>query len=76
MKRYPVVNDARLRHLSAHLHALGPRAVYEVIREVVDGADLLSRLEVYSRLDPEILSALGGRDLPPASFYMVEAPAA
>ncbi|WP_159727579.1 hypothetical protein [Methylosinus sp. Ce-a6] len=65
-----------MRYLARRLHALGERAVYELLREIVNGADPVDRLEAYVRLDPAIVAALGGRDLPPASFYMVEAPAA
>jgi hypothetical protein len=76
MMRRPPVSDARLRHLSHRLHGLGERALYELLRELVAGADPFDRLEAYARLDGDLLSALGGRDLPPSSFYMLEAPAA
>jgi hypothetical protein len=38
-------DDARLLRLTARVHALGPRPLYELIREVLDGADLCARLE-------------------------------
>jgi hypothetical protein len=58
------VDDARLRHLCGHLHQLGPRAVYEFIREIRAGGDVVQRLVAYKRLDPGILSYLGADRLP------------
>ena len=54
----------RLQRLAAQLHALGPRATYEFLRELMAGADLFSRLEAYARLDPDTVWALGGDVLP------------
>jgi hypothetical protein len=58
------VDDARLRHLCGHLHQLGPRAVYEFIREIRAGGDVVQRLVAYKRLDPGILAYLGADRLP------------
>jgi hypothetical protein len=58
------VDPARLRHLARRLHALGERPLYELMRELVAGADPVARLEVYCRIDPVILAALGGDVLP------------
>jgi hypothetical protein len=44
--------DARLRLLADRLHRLGPRPLYEFLRELINGAELLPRLEVYARLAP------------------------
>jgi hypothetical protein len=54
----------RLRYLAAHLHQLGPRSTFELLAEAVQGEPLLERLEVYARLDPEIVHALGGDEMP------------
>jgi hypothetical protein len=54
------ISAVRLQRLVARLHALGPRPMYELVRELAAGADLFDRLEVYSRLDPHIVRALGG----------------
>jgi hypothetical protein len=54
-------DDARLRRLTARVHELGPRPLYELIREVLDGADLCARLE---RLDPAICQYLGASEFP------------
>jgi hypothetical protein len=58
------IDAARLRHLARHLHALGERPLYELMRELVAGADPVARLEAYCRIDPAILAALGGVTLP------------
>jgi hypothetical protein len=55
----------RLRYLAAHLHQLGSRPIFELLAEVAQGAPLIERLEVYARLDPEIVHALGGDEMPP-----------
>ena len=52
-------DDARLRRLCAHLTSLGPRSVYEFTREVMNGADILERLQAYDRLDASIVKYLG-----------------
>jgi hypothetical protein len=56
----------RIRHLTRHLYSLGPRPLYEWACEVVGGADPLSRLEIYGRLDADTVRALGADKLPPS----------
>jgi hypothetical protein len=46
------IADARLRLLADRLHQLGPRPLYEFLRELMAGADLLPRLETYAGLSP------------------------
>jgi hypothetical protein len=46
------IPDTRLRLLADRLHHLGPRALYELFRELLAGADLASRLEAYARIAP------------------------
>jgi hypothetical protein len=55
----------RVRHLTQHLYSLGPRPLYEWACEVVGGADLLERLEVYGQLDIDTVHTLGADKLPP-----------
>jgi hypothetical protein len=57
---------ARLRHLAGRIHRLGPRALYELLAELQDGAPLRERLERYAGLAPlaPFIAALGGADLP------------
>lgn len=57
--------SARLKHLAAKVHALGPRPLFELFKELEKGADLLPRLERYAMLSPDVVAALGGRDMPP-----------
>lgn len=67
------IADARLKYLTRRLHALGERPLYEMLREVIGGADLAQRLEVYARIDPAVLAALGGVALPPVARLVGEA---
>lgn len=62
----------RFQHLCRHLHSLGPRSTYEILLEVADGADVLDRLEVYARLDPGVVSAIGADRMPPLPITLVE----
>jgi len=59
--------EARLRYLAAKIHQLGPRALFQLLSELADGADLLSVLERYARIAPlaGFISCLGGDRLPP-----------
>jgi hypothetical protein len=61
----PSSTAVRLRHLANHLHRLGPRPLYEILAEAVQGAPLIERLERYALLDPETVRALGGDTLAP-----------
>jgi hypothetical protein len=58
----------RLRHLAGHVHALGPRPLFELCCELVGGADPLDHLEAYSALDPHTIQILGGDVLPPRLY--------
>ncbi len=58
------IPDARLRLLAHRLHALGPRPLYEYLKELSSGADLLERLERYAQLDRELIAAFGLDKLP------------
>jgi hypothetical protein len=60
--------DLRLRRLAAALHELGPRPIYEFLREVEAGADVRARLEAYARLPAGFVRANGGDKFPPAAF--------
>jgi hypothetical protein len=51
----------RLQYLAARLYALGRRPIYELLRELAAGRDLYDRLEVYARLDPDMVRALRRR---------------
>ena len=68
----PTISDVRLQYLAARLHALGARSTYELFREVATGADLFVRLEIYARLDPEIVHAHGGDVLPIEYFLVID----
>ena len=71
-RRPPVVSamsayapaEARFRHLAEHLHRLGPRPTYELLREIAAGADVVERLERYAALTPEVVHAVGAEEMP------------
>jgi hypothetical protein len=54
--------------LGARIHDLGPRALAELLIEILSGCDALARIEKYAELDPAIVAAVGARDLPPAAW--------
>jgi hypothetical protein len=57
---------ARLRLLAGRIHRLGPRPLYELLRELVDGAEVLPRLEANAALSPlaSFIAELDGDQLP------------
>lgn len=57
---------SRIFHLSRRVHSAGPRALGEIMREILDGADPVERLERYARLDHygDFIRANGGDRLP------------
>ena len=55
----------RLIHLSRRIHALGPRPLYELLREISAGAPVHERLERYAALPADFIAALGSDELPP-----------
>jgi hypothetical protein len=59
------VPDSRLRRLARHLHSLGERGVYELLREIIAGRDAVERLERYAELNADIVHAVGADRLPP-----------
>jgi hypothetical protein len=62
--RTPVLPPARLRYLARQVHALGERPLYELLRELQQGAPLEERLEVYARLGGDFIRELDGDRLP------------
>jgi hypothetical protein len=57
----------RLRFLASKIHRLGPRPLFEFLRELAAGADLIDTLERYARLAPlaGFIEDLNGDRLPP-----------
>jgi hypothetical protein len=37
------ISEIRFQHLTAHLRPLGPRSTFELLKEVVGGADVIER---------------------------------
>ena len=66
----------RLRHLATRIHELGPRPLFELMCELVGGADPLGRFEAYGKLDPEFIHKLGADKLPPTVFLVRKNPRA
>ena len=58
---------ARLQYLVGRIHRLGPRPLFELLRELAAGADLSFVLERYARLASltGFIAHLGGDRLPP-----------
>ena len=63
-----LVADLKRQRQVARLHSLGPRPVLEALVEVEAGADLDRVLADYTRLDLEVVIALGGDKFPPSIF--------
>lgn len=63
----------RLQRIAGSIHALGARALYELLAELVaeHGGDVLLRAEVYAALDPDIVRALGGDRFAPSPLRTV-----
>jgi hypothetical protein len=61
------IPKSRAYLLGARIHGLGPRPLAELLYELLSGADPLARIERYAELDPAIVAAVGGRDLPPTA---------
>jgi hypothetical protein len=61
------MTDPRLQRLAAQIHTLGPRPLFELLRELDDGAELRPTLEAYARLAPlaEFIAANDGDDFKP-----------
>ena len=58
-------NRLRIEAGALHLHALGPRAVTELLLELAPPDRVLDRLDAYRRISPALLRALGGDRFPP-----------
>ena len=67
--------ELRLARLADQLHELGPRAVFELLREVLGAHaiadDTLERLERYAKLDPVTVALVGARDIPRPPLHEV-----
>ncbi len=63
----PRIPRERLLYLAGRLHSLGPRPLFEFLREIEAGAPLHERLERYAALEPlaDFIQSLGGDRLPP-----------
>jgi hypothetical protein len=51
--------DLRLRRQCARLHVLGPRSTYEYVKWIANGADPITALNAFDRLDPASVKYLG-----------------
>jgi len=58
----PTQAQSRLRRqrLVEHLHRLGPSPLGHFLNEIERGASVAEMLELYRRIDPELVRALGG----------------
>lgn len=57
--------DVRLSRFARHVYELGPRAIHQVLREIVAAHaiadDVIARLETYTAPDPVPVALAGGR---------------
>ena len=60
-----VSTSARIRHLSEHLHSLGPQPLWRFVQEIITGHDPVKRLERYGELDRDVVQAVGADEMPP-----------
>ena len=69
------VAGPRFERQVKHLHNLGPRAVAEFLSEIATTTGqsrfIAARLQVYAKLDPEIVRAVGGDRFPPMPLEVV-----
>lgn len=67
--------DLRFNHLADLVHALGPRPLAELLREIAtetDCVDLITaKLEAYAALDPETVAALGADRFAPSPIRLI-----
>jgi hypothetical protein len=58
---------ARFQYLASKIHRLGPRPLFELLRELDSGADLIFVLERYARIESftGFITQLNGDQLPP-----------
>jgi hypothetical protein len=63
----PRNTEARLRYLAAQIYKLGPRPLFELLREISAGADVLRTLENYALIVPlaGFIASQNGDRLPP-----------
>jgi hypothetical protein len=64
-------SDIQFRHLCGRLHALGPRPMFELLREIAAGKDLLDRLPIYAAMDGYTVRLLGADKMPPLPLTLI-----
>jgi hypothetical protein len=64
------ISATRFAELAAHLHRLGPRPTFELLKELAS-ADVVARLERYAKLDPDIVAEIGADRMPTAPVTLV-----
>lgn len=65
------IRTARRQRSAEYLCALGPRPVFEALKEVAAGRDLDFVLDRFARLDLVVVRALGGDRFPPPPVHAV-----
>jgi hypothetical protein len=65
------IDPVRLEHLARKIHALGARALFELLAaQIRNGGDLMQRCEDFAAIDPEALAAIGGDRFVPRIFEL------
>ena len=68
-----MTSTIRRQRLVRHLHAAGPRPVFEAMLELGQGADLDDVLERFARVPVDTYIALGADKFPPMPLTVVRA---
>jgi hypothetical protein len=69
--RFSLTNDPRACRLAERVHSLGVRPFLELLCEIGEPEDVLIALERFSKLNPEIVRALGADRLPAPALLKV-----
>ncbi len=58
-----------------HVHALGPRPLYEMLAEIAiatgEPGIVADRVEAYAELNPELIRAIGANHFPPPPMVLI-----
>lgn len=70
-----VLDELRFQRMVEHAHRLGPRPYGELLSRVALRCSVMSvieeELENLSRLDPDMVKALGGDQYPPLPIHII-----
>ena len=65
--------EVSVTSVAEHLHRLGPRPTYELLREIAASAAVVERLERYAALTSKVVRAVGAEEMPLVAVAVPEA---